>query len=140
MRAPRFNPPPPLGGRSVPNRNSRTYRLQSLSRVRTLCRASPKIPTGRPSGLKFPIFSDFGSTFLSPKNLLNFGSFQNAPKSQKSDLEAVLAQILIVFGTPFGTHFLYISRLPENVDFATSIKRNARLYLPNPLISGRNVD
>ena len=43
MRASALNPPPPLGGRSVPNQNSRTDRLQSLSRVRTLCRASPKI-------------------------------------------------------------------------------------------------
>ena len=54
-----LNPPPPLGGRSVPNRNSRTDRLQSLSRFRTLCRASPKIPIGKLSGLKFTILFRF---------------------------------------------------------------------------------
>ena len=135
-----MNPPPPLGGRSVPDRNSRTYRLQSLSRLRTLCRACLKIASGRPSGLKFPIFLDFSSTFFCLKKPLNFGSAQNAPKSQKSDLGAFWGPILVVFGTPFGTHFLYISRLAENVDFATSIKRNARFYLPNPLILGPNFD
>ena len=135
-----MNPPPPLGGRSVPDRNSRTYRLQSLSRLRTLCRACPKIGIGKPSGLKFQIFSDFWSTFFCLKKPLNFGSAQNAPKSQKYDLGAFLVLILIVFGTPFGTHFLYRSRIAENVYFATSIKRNARFYLPNPPILGHNSD
>jgi hypothetical protein len=69
MRARALNPPPPLGGRSVPNRNSRTARLQSLSRVRTLCRASPKITPGRPSGLKFRIFQIFGQLFSFPKTV-----------------------------------------------------------------------
>jgi hypothetical protein len=120
----------------VPNRNSRTDRLQSLSRVRTLCRASPKIQIGRPSGLNFLIFSDFRYTFFFPKNRLIFGSPQIAPKSQKFDLGAFSAPILVVFGTQFDTNFLNISRFPENLYFATSIKRNARFYLPNPLILG----
>jgi hypothetical protein len=122
----------------VPNRNSRTDRLQSLSPIRTLCRASPKVSPLLPRSLKFLIFSDFSSTFSCPKNLLNFGSPQIAPKSKKSDLGAFLARILIAFGTHFGTNFLYISRLPENLYFSTSIKRNARFNLPNPLILGPN--
>ena len=117
---------------------SRTDRLQSLSRVRTLCRASPKIGPGKLLGLKFQIFSDFRSTFFFPKNRLNFGSPQIAQKSQKSDLGALLAQILVVFWTPFGTNFLYISRFRENLYFATSPQRNARFHLPNPLILGPN--
>jgi hypothetical protein len=49
-----------------------------------------------------------------------------------------LAPILVVFGTHFGTIFLYISRLPENLYFATNIVQNAHLYLPSPLILGPN--
>ena len=78
-----LNPPPPLGGRSVPNQNSRTDRLQSLSRLRTLCRASPKIPIGKLLGFKFQFFSDSSSTFCCLKNHLNVGSAQKAQKSQK---------------------------------------------------------
>jgi hypothetical protein len=72
------------------------------------------------------------------KKCLNFGSSQNAPNSQKSDIETFSAPILVVFGTHFGTNFLFISRFPENLYFATSIKRNTRFYLPNPSILGPN--
>ena len=113
---------------------SRTYRLQSLSRVRTLCRASPKIGIGKLLGLKFQIFSDFRSTFFFPQKRLNFGSAQNAQKSQKSDLGSFLAPILVAFWTPFGTNFLNISRFPENLYFATGPQRNPHFHLPNPLI------
>ena len=137
MRACALNPPPPRGTKRA-RPKSRTYRLQSLSRVRTLCRASPKIGIGKLLGLKFQIFSDFRSTFFFPKNRLNFGSPQNAQKSQKSVLGAFLAQILVAFWTPFGTNFLNISRFPENLYFATSPQRNAHFHLPNPLNFGQN--
>ena len=113
---------------------SRTDRLQSLSRVRTLCRASPKISIVLLRSLNFQIFSDFWSIFFCLKKPLNFGSAQNAQKSQKSDLGAFLAPILVAFWTPFGTNFLNISRFPENLYFATSPQRNAHFHLPNPLI------
>ena len=77
MRACALNPPPPLGGRSVPDQNSRTYRLQSLSRVRTLCRASPKVSPFLLRSLTFQIFSDFWFIFSCLKKPLNFGSAQN---------------------------------------------------------------
>ena len=89
-------------------------------------------------GLNFRIFSDFRSTFFFPQKRLNFGSAQNAQKSQKSDLRAFLVPILIVFWIPFGTNFLNISRFPENLYFATSPQRNAHFHLPNPLILGTN--
>jgi hypothetical protein len=99
----------PLWGTKRARPESRTYRLQSLSRVRTLCRASPKIGIGKLLDLKFQIFSDFRSTFFFPQKRLNFGSTQNAKKYQKSDLGTFLAPILIVFWIPFGTNFLNIS-------------------------------
>ena len=89
-------------------------------------------------GPKISDFPDFRSTFFFPKKRLNFGSAQNAPKSQKSDLGAFLAPILVAFWTPFGTNFLNISRFPENLYFATSPQRNAHFHLPNPLILGPN--
>ena len=107
MRARALNPPPPLGGRSVLNRNSRTCKLQSLSRLRTLCWASPKIGIGRPLGLNFPIFR-FGIHFFCPKNILNFGSSQNAPKSQTSDLGACFGSDFYCFLDPFWHPFFSI--------------------------------
>ena len=70
----RFESAAPSRGTKRARSESRTYRLQSLSRVRTLCRASPKIGVGKLLGLKCRIFSDFRSTFFFPKNRLNFGS------------------------------------------------------------------
>ena len=90
-----MNPPPPLGGRSVPNRNSRTDRLQSLSRVRTLCRASPKIPIGRPSGLKFPILFRFLVHFFLSQKTSKFRLRPKRPKISKIGSR-------IVFGSDFG--------------------------------------
>jgi hypothetical protein len=130
----RFESAAPSRGTKRAKPESRTDRLQSLSRVRTLCRASPKIGIGKLFGLKFRIFSDFRSTFFFPKKRLNFGSAQNAQKSLKSDLGSFLAPILVAFWTPFGTNFLNISRFPENLYFATSPQRNAHFHLPNPLI------
>jgi hypothetical protein len=81
--------------------------------------------------LNFQIFSDFRSTFFFPQKRLNFGSAQNA---QKSDLGSFLVPILVAFWTPFGTNFLNISRFPENLYFATRPQRNPHFHLPNPLI------
>ena len=94
--------------RSVQNRNSRTCKLQSLSQIRTLCQASSKIAFGRPSGLNFPICFAVRSTFFRLKNLLNFGTLQNAPKSQKTNLGTILAPILIICWIPSDINFTYI--------------------------------
>ena len=70
----------------------------------------PKISCKRVPGLKFRILSDFMQICFCLNNLLNFGSPQNASKSQI----LTLVLISVAFGTPFGINFLYISRLPEN--------------------------
>jgi hypothetical protein len=100
-------------------------------------RAPPPPPTFSPTLLlasKVASFLIFGPLFPVPKKRLNFGSAQNAQKSQKSDLGSFLALFLIVFWTPFGTNFLNISRFPENLYFATCPQRNSHFPLPNPLI------
>jgi hypothetical protein len=134
----RFESAAPSRGTKRAKPESRTDRLQSLSRVRTLCRASPKIGIVKLLGLKFKIFSDFRSTFFFPKKRLNFGSAQNAQKSLKSDLGSFWTPILVVFWIPFGTNFLNISRFPENLYFATSLQRKARFHFPNPPNLGQN--
>ena len=113
--------------RRVLNEHLRACKLQSFSRIRTLCRASPKIPPGRSSGLNFPMIFRL-------KHLQNFGSPENAPKSLKNDLGSYFAPILINVWIPLGTDFLYISWLPENSCFATNIMRNACFCPSRPLI------
>ena len=61
-----MNPPPPWGT-GVPDRNSRTCKLQSLSRLRTLCRASPKNTSPSHSGPKLPDFFGFLVIFRTSK-------------------------------------------------------------------------
>ena len=93
---------------------------------------APPLPTSRPPKYR----TDGGrassfqfvyqmSTFLRLQNLRNFGSLSNAPRSQKLDFGTFLAPILIICWIPFGINFLYISWLPENCCFATSIIRNS---------------
>ena len=110
----------PLWGTKRARPESRTDRLQSLSRVRTLCRASPKVSPFLLRSLNFQNFSDFRSIFFCFKKTLNFGSAQNYQKSQKSDLGAFLAPMLVAFWTPFGNNFLNISRFPENLYFCNT--------------------
>ena len=100
----------------MPDRNSRTDRLQSLSRVRTLCRACPKIASFLRRGLNFQIFEILKSICFVPKNHLNFASSQNAPKSQKSDIKPLLARNFIPFWTLFGTIWVWLPTCarPEN--------------------------
>jgi hypothetical protein len=81
-----------------------------------LYRAPPPPPTFSLTlvlASKVAFFLIFGPLFSFPKKHLNFGSAQNAQKSQKSDLRSFLALFLIVFWTPFGINFSIFSDSPK---------------------------
>ena len=79
----------PSGGRSVLNEHLRTCKLQSLSQIRTLP-GQPKNTAQTAFGPQLSDLFDFRSAFFRLKNLLNFGSPLNFPKSQKNDLGTFL--------------------------------------------------
>ena len=134
----RFESAAPSRGTKRAKPESRTYRLQSLSRVRTLCRASPQIGIGKLWGLKFQIVSDFRSTFFFPKNRLNFGSPQIAWKFQKSDPGAFLAPILVVFGTRFWHQFSLYFTIPRKPLFCNTSPAKRSFSPPKPCHFGTN--
>ena len=81
MRACALNPPHPVRGAGRAEQDPRSCKLQSLSRPRTLRRYSSKIACWRPSGPKFPDFSDFRSLFSGSNFHENFAFFQTLPES-----------------------------------------------------------
>ena len=66
---------------------------------------APKIATGRPSGFKVQNKNRFYVNFFRLEICLNFGSSQNAPKSQKNDLRTCLTPILIICWTLVASIF-----------------------------------
>ena len=101
----RLNPRPPLGGRSVPNWNSTTDRvLQSLSRVRTLCRA---LRADALWASIFNLFQMFGPLFSFTKTVKNSNP-PKSPQNLKYYLGMFLAPNLVALGTHLSTNFLNI--------------------------------
>ena len=93
----------------MPNQNSRTDRLQSLSPIRLLCRPSPKVSVFLLRNANFQILIRFSITFSFLKKRLNFRS----PKSHQNLNNLILERfglrcwlLLVPFWQPFSKYFM----------------------------------
>ena len=107
-----LDPPSPLEGRSVPNQNSRTDRLQSLSPIRLFCRPSPKVAIFLFRTPNFRFYQIFGPLFPSPKSI-KFRILLNRSKISKITSRKVFGTDFDLFGYPFQHIFLKMSCNPE---------------------------
>ena len=117
MRARALNPPPPLGGRSVPNRN-RELTVENLQTPKPQPR--PHTLPGQSQNINFftsePQFLDFFKFlvhfFLSQKPL-NFSSAQNGKKFQNLISERFWLRFWSLFGPLFAPIFSIFHDTPN---------------------------
>ena len=123
----RLNPPPPSGVPGVPDATASLVKLQSLSGICTLCRASPKNTDWTTLGPQVSDFFRFWADFLPIKNSSKIGLLKNPPRKQsqsvpgvplaaQSRLFMILASILGPFWPPFLMIFSYFLQKAEIVN------------------------
>ena len=113
MRAARLSPPPPLGGRSVLDRNRELTDSKASAASAHSAGPVPKYRLFYFGASIFRFVSDFWSIFFCLKKPLNFGSAKNGKKIKKSDLGAFLVPIWSLFGSLLAPIFSIFHDSPK---------------------------